>query len=328
MLEMSKSNEIVFFDLETNVPRNPGQKFWVLEFGAMVVCPRKLVEIENYSTLIRPGDLSVVGVNPARCHGISRGTVLKAPTFEQVADKIFEILNGRIWAGHNIQRFDCVRIKAAFEEIGRPAPEPVALIDSLWVLSEKFGKRAGNMKMASLASYFGLGEQKHRSLDDARMNLEVLKHCATVLFLESSLPGILENQWQHNSSPSMTTRSRSDLMEPSVSTSINKPWYKKESISTTMNKGWNQTESSISRTMNKRWNQEATPTMMTTRSRSKIYGEETSRKSPSSVLNRRRVVPYPTGSLGQMTEKVKNILCNARNTPLNNLLKHSHTLFR
>lgn len=90
------------------------------------------------------------------------------------------------------------------------------------------------------------------------------------------------------------------MKEPSVSTSINKPWYKKESISSTMNKGWNQTESSISRTMNKRWNQEATPTMMTTRSRSKIYGEETSRKSPSSVLNRRRVVPYPTGSLGQV----------------------------
>ncbi|KAL4565147.1 hypothetical protein LXL04_029232 [Taraxacum kok-saghyz] len=328
MQEMA--NEIVFFDLETNVPRNPGQKFWVLEFGAMVVCPRKLVEIESYSTLIRPGDLSVVGVNPARCHGISRGTVLSAPTFEQVADKIFEILNGRIWAGHNIQRFDCVRIKAAFEEIGRPAPEPVALIDSLWVLSDKFGKRAGNMKMASLASYFGLGEQKHRSLDDARMNLEVLKHCATVLFLESSLPGILENQWQHNSSPNVTTRSRStDLMEPSVSTSINKPWSQKESISSsTINNGWNQKESSISRTMNKGWNQESPPTMMMTRSRTKSYGEEISRKSPSSVLNRRRVVPYSTGSLGQMTEKVKNILRNAQSTPLNTLLKHSHTLLR
>lgn len=176
------SNEIVFFDLETNVPKN-GQKFWVLEFGAMVVCPQKLVELESYSTLIQPGDLSVVGVNPARCHGISRGTVVKAPFFEEVADKIFKILNGRIWAGHNIRRFDCVRIREAFKEIGRPAPEPVALIDSLGVLSEKFGKRAGNMKMASLATYFGLGEQKHRSLDDVRMNLEVVKHCATVLFL-------------------------------------------------------------------------------------------------------------------------------------------------
>lgn len=75
-------------------------------------------------------------------------------------------------------------------------------------------------QMESLASYFGLGQQKHRykllhgsqnaclfynqactdecfslmdvmnwfirSLDDVRMNLEVVKHCATVLFLVSN----------------------------------------------------------------------------------------------------------------------------------------------
>ncbi|GJT89767.1 polynucleotidyl transferase, ribonuclease H-like superfamily protein [Tanacetum coccineum] len=280
----------------------------------MVVCPRKLVELESYSTLIRPGDLSVVGVKPARDHGISRGTVLEAPSFEEVADKIFEILNGRIWAGHNIQRFDCVRIRAAFEEIGRPAPEPVALIDSLWVLLEKFGKRAGNMKMASLASYFGLGEQKHRSLDDARMNLEVVKHCATVLFLESSLPSVLEDQWRHDSPPNITTRSRSNVMESSVSSTMNKQWPQEESrissttnkqspqeesrVSKTTNKQSPQEESRVSNSRNKRWPQEATPTM-TTRSRSKPYGDETSRKAPPTVLNHRRVVPYPTGSLGQ-----------------------------
>ncbi|KAL2493007.1 Protein NEN3 [Abeliophyllum distichum] len=64
------------------------------------------------------------------------------------------------------------------------------------------------MKMATLATYFGLGQQTHRSLDDVRMNLEVLKYCATVLFLESSLPDIFtENSWV---SPNATTRSRSN----------------------------------------------------------------------------------------------------------------------
>lgn len=62
------------------------------------------------------------------------------------------------------------------------------------------------MKMASLATYFGLGQQTHRSLDDVRMNLEVLKYCAAVLFLESSLPEILKtNSWV---SPNANTRSR------------------------------------------------------------------------------------------------------------------------
>jgi hypothetical protein len=48
----------------------------------------------------------------------------------------------------------------------------------LWPLFEQ---------MATLATYFGLGNQTHRSLDDVRMNFEVLKYCATVLFLVCSL---------------------------------------------------------------------------------------------------------------------------------------------
>ncbi|KAF6175727.1 hypothetical protein GIB67_022729 [Kingdonia uniflora] len=206
--ETAAETEIVFFDLETTVPKRAGERFWVLEFGAIVVCPRKLVELENYCTLIRPRDLSVVSVRSGRSDGITRPAVATAPVFEDVADRIFEILDGRVWAGHNIQRFDCARIREVFADIGRPAPKPVRIIDSLVVLNKKFGRRAGDMKMATLASYFGLGQQKHRSLADVRMNLEVLKSCATVLFLESSLPDVLVRNC--HSSPTMTTRSRSN----------------------------------------------------------------------------------------------------------------------
>lgn len=143
------AKEIVFFDLETTVPNKSGQRFWVLEFGAIVVCPRKLVELESYCTLIKPTDLSAVAIRSGRCDGITRESVANAPSFEDVSDKIFSILDGRIWAGHNIQRFDCVRIKEAFADIGRPPPVPVGIIDSLGVLSEKFGKRAGNMKVCT-----------------------------------------------------------------------------------------------------------------------------------------------------------------------------------
>ncbi|CAH2061531.1 unnamed protein product [Thlaspi arvense] len=205
-------SEIVFFDLETTVPNKPGQRFHILEFGSILVCPRKLVELESFTTLIRPKDLTVVSLRSSRSDGITRDAVTDAPCFEDVADKIYGVLNGRIWAGHNIRRFDCVRIKDAFAEIGKPAPEPAAIIDSLGVLTAKFGKRAGNMKMASLASYFGLGVQKHRSLDDVRMNLEVLKHCATVLFLESTLPNDLKGKWQNPST--IMTRSRSQYKSP------------------------------------------------------------------------------------------------------------------
>ncbi|CAL9064549.1 unnamed protein product [Musa banksii] len=184
--------EIAFFDVETSVPGRGGggNGFSLLEFGAIVLCPRRLVEVASYSTLIRPADLGVISTASVRCNGITRDAVATAPYFRDVADNVFNVLHGRVWAGHNILRFDCPRIREAFSEIGRPAPEPRGIIDTLPLLTKNFGRRAGDMKMASLASYFGLGKQTHRSLDDVRMNLEVFKYCATVLFLEASLPDV------------------------------------------------------------------------------------------------------------------------------------------
>ncbi|CAN1224677.1 Protein NEN4 [Linum grandiflorum] len=282
--------QIVFFDLETTVPYRSAGRFHVLEFGAIVVCPRKLVELRSYTTLIRPVDLTVVSLRSGRTEGITRAAVEGAPTFEEVADRIYEILNGRIWAGHNIQRFDMVRIKEAFAEIGRPAPIPVGCIDSLGVLSQRFGRRAGNMKvMATLATYFGLGQQKHRSLDDVRMNLEVLKHCATVLFLESSLPaGLLTNgngsEWQHQhrkGCSTVVTRSRS--VQTSKDLKITTPTIRK-----------------------------SPPTATAT------------------SLSYQRSLPYARRSgFGKMTEGMKSLLCRARETrSITRLFKHSQALLR
>lgn len=206
MVSTQDKTEIAFFDLETTIPTRTGQKHAILEFGSILVCPRTLVELDNYTTLVQPSDISLISDLSVRCNGISRQDVVSAPSFGQIADRVFDILDGRIWAGHNINRFDCPRLREAFQEINRAAPEPKGTIDSLVLLTQKFGRRAGDMKMASLATYFGLGEQSHRSLDDVRMNLEVLKYCATVLFLESSLPDVLTaNSWV---SPNAITRSR------------------------------------------------------------------------------------------------------------------------
>ena len=54
---------------------------------------------------------------------------------------------GRIWAGHNIIRWDIVWIKEAFVDIGRKPPEPSGVIDTLPLLREAFGQRAGNLKV-------------------------------------------------------------------------------------------------------------------------------------------------------------------------------------
>ncbi|XP_020702593.1 protein NEN1 [Dendrobium catenatum] len=188
---------IAFFDVETTVPSGSrrrggggGGGYYLLEFGAILVCPRRLIEVDNFSTLVRPSDLNAISSLSIRCNGITRDSVSNAPYFVDVANKVFSFLHGRVWAGHNILKFDCPRIREAFAEIGRPPPEPIGTIDTLPLLTQRFGRRAGDMKMATLANYFCLGPQKHRSLDDVRLNLEVLKHCSAVLFLESSVANV------------------------------------------------------------------------------------------------------------------------------------------
>ncbi|GMY15587.1 protein NEN1-like isoform X2 [Fagus crenata] len=185
--------EIAFFDVETTMPTGTEQGRAILEFGAILVCPRTAVELDSYSTLVKPADIFLHSF-VSRANGITRDALASAPTFLHIADHVYDLLHGRVWAGHNIERFDSARIREAFAEIGKPAPEPKATFDSLPLLEERFGNRAGDMKLATLANYFELEQQRHRALDDVRLNLEVVKNCAAVLFWESSLPEIFPAQ--------------------------------------------------------------------------------------------------------------------------------------
>ena len=168
--------EIVFYDIETTIPPTD-----IIEFGAIVLDKTGLYEKESYSSLIASKKINQMSIE---CNGITPAMVKNAPGFGDVADNIYKILHGRVWAGHNIKTFDNRHIKKAFEKIGRPTPEPTGIIDTLPLLRSTFGKRAGNMRMATLGNYFGLGQERHRAIEDSRMTLDVLKNCAMIMFLE------------------------------------------------------------------------------------------------------------------------------------------------
>ncbi|MFQ6632925.1 hypothetical protein Gotur_012254, partial [Gossypium turneri] len=210
-------SEICFFDLETTIPRRRGQGFSILEFGAILVCPKRLVELKSFASLVRPDYLSSISLDSVRCNGITRDAVAEARSFSDIAEEVYGFLHGRVWAGHNIVKFDCVRIREAFEKIGRPAPEPKGIIDSLALLTQKFGRRAGDMKfwlmtclctsiqMETLANYFGLGKQTHRQVDDEYKLFSPM--------IESSLPDIFTADCAV--SPGPTTSSSSKLYSES-----------------------------------------------------------------------------------------------------------------
>jgi DNA polymerase III epsilon subunit-like protein len=170
---------LLFYDIETTIPPTD-----VIEFGGIALEESGLFEIESFSTLIRSDRINDESVG---CNGITLAMVADAPSFADVADRIFAIMDGQIWVGHNINAFDNTHIRKAFSRIGRKPPEPRMCIDTLPLLRKTFGKRAGDMKMASLGNYFGLGKERHRAIEDCRMTVEVLKSCSTILFLEEEV---------------------------------------------------------------------------------------------------------------------------------------------
>ena len=84
-------SEIAFFDVETT---GHGQRIALLEFGAILVCPRKLVELDSYSTLVRTADLSLISTLFPRCNVITPDAILAAPTFLQISDRVYDLLHG------------------------------------------------------------------------------------------------------------------------------------------------------------------------------------------------------------------------------------------
>ncbi|MFJ9729600.1 DEDDh family exonuclease [Streptomyces sp. NPDC101209] len=124
---------------------------------------------EEFSTLLNPGcdpgPIHIHGLTPQRLHG--------APTFEQVADRIGALLTGRILVAHNAQ-FDYEFLAHEFARARSWLPVSQRLCTV--ALNRRIGPPTEDLKLASLASFYGVRQrQAHDALDDARVLAGVLR---------------------------------------------------------------------------------------------------------------------------------------------------------
>ncbi|CAH1416516.1 unnamed protein product [Lactuca virosa] len=122
--------EVAFFDVETTIPTRPGEAHAILEFGSILVCPKKPIEFERFDTLVRPHNIYLISSSFVHSNGITIDAVVSASSFSDIADRVYDILHesmgclrGRVWAGYNILRFDCLRLREAYVQINRPPPD-------------------------------------------------------------------------------------------------------------------------------------------------------------------------------------------------------------
>jgi len=152
---------IAVIDLETT-GLSPWRHDRIVEVGIVIVSPDGTIEAE-YDTLVNPQR----DMGPSSIHQISAVDVLRAPTFEDIAGDVLEILaKTNVVAGHNVS-FDANFLNKEFERIGVALP-PLPLLCTCRL----FGRTNLQACCAELGiSFEGM---PHRALSDAQATARIV----------------------------------------------------------------------------------------------------------------------------------------------------------
>lgn len=142
----------------------------IIEIGVVVVRGGK--KIDSLETLVWSDRTIPPWV--ARLTGISNDQLEGAPTFSDIAEKLGEMLDGRVFVAHDI-RFDLPFLRWEFARRGlrRPAVTGLCTLQLSRVVWTDLPSRS----LPDLAQQFGiLHENPHRAADDARATAGILQH--------------------------------------------------------------------------------------------------------------------------------------------------------
>ncbi len=168
MIKFNLNRDLVFFDLETtglNVLRDR-----IIQI-AMIKYKKDSDEPEELEMLINPGiPISEEAMN---VHGITPADLRNKPTFQEVAQKIYNFIGNADLAGYNSNRFDVPMLIEEFARAGIDFDiEKRRLID----VQRLFYKMEPRTLRAAYKFYLGKEfENAHDALSDVKATVDVLK---------------------------------------------------------------------------------------------------------------------------------------------------------
>ncbi|MEU7026378.1 TerD family protein [Streptomyces sp. NPDC046275] len=137
----------------------------------------------EFSTLVDPG----CDPGPVHVHGLTRERLRGAPAFDRVAERVAELLRGRVMVAHNA-RFDYDFLAHEFARAGLHLPVTRRLCTL--ALNRRVDPPTGDLGLTSLAAHYGVPQTRvHDALDDTRVLAGVFRaSLAEAVRLDLPLP--------------------------------------------------------------------------------------------------------------------------------------------
>ncbi len=168
-MKLDLKKDLVFFDLEAtglNVVKDR-----IIQYAFIKV---KADGSENVvkQSLVNPGPV-LISQEAYAVHGISNDMVSSAPTFGQIADELWQFLDGADLAGYNSNRFDIPMLMEEFARVGKDFSLDHRNIIDVQVI---FHRMEARTLYAAYEKYCGKSlDQAHNALADVRATMEVLE---------------------------------------------------------------------------------------------------------------------------------------------------------
>lgn len=172
MIRMSVLDEpLVFVDIETNGLNSLRGR--IIEVAAIRVEDGQIVD--SFSRLVDPQ--TEIPAFISELTGITSQDIAKAPTFHDIAEELYQIMDGAIFVAHNV-RFDYSFLKQEFKRTSRKFnPKLLCTVK----LSRAMYPAERGHKLQNLIDRCGLEvAERHRAWDDAHAMWQFMNHLSSM----------------------------------------------------------------------------------------------------------------------------------------------------